>query len=131
MCVHVLVSQSCLTPCNPMDDSLPGSSVHGILQARKVKWVAVPLSSGSSQPRDWIHVSCIADRLFTLCATGEDSFFLDEFKDFYVFCTSFWRANFWFCWYNELFYCFLLPHILLLCFAFLLLLQIIISLFYH
>ena len=43
-----LVSQSCLTLCNPMDCSLPGSSVHGILQARILEWVAIPFSRGSS-----------------------------------------------------------------------------------
>ena len=43
--------QLCLTVCDPMDCSLPGSSVHGILQARILEWVAVPFSRGSSQPR--------------------------------------------------------------------------------
>ena len=43
----------------PTDCSLPGSSVHGILQARILEWVAVPSSRGSSQPRDWTCVSCI------------------------------------------------------------------------
>ena len=38
----VLVTQSCLTPCDPMDCSLPGSSVHGIFQARRLEWVAFP-----------------------------------------------------------------------------------------
>ena len=42
--MKVLVAQSCLTLCDPMDCSPPGSSVHGILQARIVKWVAVPFS---------------------------------------------------------------------------------------
>ena len=49
--------QSCLTPCNPMDCSSPGSSVHGILQARILEWVAVPSSRRSSQPRDQTRVS--------------------------------------------------------------------------
>ena len=48
----VLVAQSCLTLCNPMDCSLPGSSVHVILQARIPEWVAIPFSRGSSRPRD-------------------------------------------------------------------------------
>ena len=48
--VKVLVVQSCLTPCDPMDCSPPGSSVHGILQARKLVWVAIPISRESSQP---------------------------------------------------------------------------------
>ena len=49
--VKVKVVQSCLTFCNPMDCSLSGSSVHGILQARILEWVAIPSSRGSSQPR--------------------------------------------------------------------------------
>ena len=47
--VKVLVAQSCLTLCDPMDCSPPGSSVHGILQARTLEWVAMPSSTGSSQ----------------------------------------------------------------------------------
>ena len=46
------VAQSCLTVCNPVDCSLPGSSVHGILQARIVEWVAISFSRGISPPRD-------------------------------------------------------------------------------
>ena len=44
-------AQSCLTPCDPVDCSLPGSSVHGILQARILEWVTISFSRGSSQPR--------------------------------------------------------------------------------
>ena len=51
-CVCVLVAQSCLTLCDSMDCSPPGSSVHGILQARILEWVAMPSSRGSYQPRD-------------------------------------------------------------------------------
>ena len=50
--VKALVTQSYLTFCNPMDCSPPGSSVHGILQARILEWIAVPFSKGSSWPRD-------------------------------------------------------------------------------
>ena len=46
------VAQSCLTLCDPMDCSLPGFSVHGILQARILEWVTISFSRGSSQPRD-------------------------------------------------------------------------------
>ena len=46
--VKVLVTQSCLTLCDPVDCSPPGSSVHGILQARILEWVAIPFSRGSS-----------------------------------------------------------------------------------
>ena len=52
MYMHVKSLQSCLTLWYPMDCSLPGSSVHGILQARILEWVAMPSSRGSSQPRD-------------------------------------------------------------------------------
>ena len=64
-------AQSCLTLCDPMDCSWPDSSVHGILQARILEWVAMPSSRGSSQPRDWTHVSCIASGYFTIWATRE------------------------------------------------------------
>ena len=48
--MHSKLLQLCLTLCNPMDYSLPGSSVHGILQARILEWVALPSSKGSKQP---------------------------------------------------------------------------------
>ena len=54
-----------------MDYSLPGSSVHGILQARILEWVAVPFSGGSSQPRDGTQVSRIVGGFFTVWATKE------------------------------------------------------------
>ena len=62
--VEVLVSQLCPTLCNPMDCSPLGSSGHGILQARILEWIDISFSRGSSQPRDWTHISCIADRWF-------------------------------------------------------------------
>ena len=58
-------AQSCPSLCDPMDCSLPGSSVHGILQARILEWVAYPFSRGSSQPRNQTWVSCIAGGFFT------------------------------------------------------------------
>ena len=64
--VKVLVIQSCPTLYDPMDCSLPGSSVHGILQARILERVAMPFSRRSSQPRDQTHgsfVSCIGRRV--------------------------------------------------------------------
>ena len=69
VCVCVLIAQSCLTLYDPMDCSLPGSSVHGILQSRILEWVAMSSSRGSSQPRDQTQVSCIAGRFFTIWAT--------------------------------------------------------------
>ena len=54
-----------------MDYSLPGSSIHGIFQARILEWVAISFSGRSSQPRDWTRVSCIGGRHFTIWATKE------------------------------------------------------------
>ena len=65
------VAQSGPTLCDPMDYSPTGSSVHGILQARMLEWIAMPFSRGSSQPRDRTWVSCIAGRLFTIWVTGK------------------------------------------------------------
>ena len=67
--VKVLVAQSCLRLCNSMDCSPPGSSVHGMLQAKLLEWVAIPFSRESSWPRNWIQVSCVAGRLLTIWAT--------------------------------------------------------------
>ena len=55
----------------PWHCSLPGLSVHGVLQARILEWIAIPFSRGSSQPRDRTQVSCIAGRVFTLSAPRE------------------------------------------------------------
>ena len=55
----------------PVDCSPPGSSIHGILQARILEWVAISFSRGSSWPRDRTQVSCIAGRRFNLWATRE------------------------------------------------------------
>ena len=77
MCISLVQSQTkytyvlscftlCLSLCNLMAHSPPNSSVHGILQARTLEWVAMPTSWGSSQPRDQIHisyVSCIGRRV--------------------------------------------------------------------
>ena len=68
---EMLVHHSCLTLCDPTDYSLPGFSVHGILQARIPEWIVIPFSRGSSQPRDRTQVSCIAGRFFTVWATGK------------------------------------------------------------
>ena len=58
-CLESVHSVSCSTLCNPMDCSPPGSSVHVILQARILEWVAISFSRGSSPPRDRTCVSCI------------------------------------------------------------------------
>ena len=59
-CSCNLVTQSCLTLCDPMDCSPPGSSVRGSLQARILEWVAMPSSRGSSRPRDRTQVSYVS-----------------------------------------------------------------------
>ena len=69
--MKVLVTQSCLTLFDPMDCSPPGSSLHGILQARILEWVAIPFSRAFSWSRDWTWVSCITGRFFTIWATRE------------------------------------------------------------
>ena len=75
MCVCV-PAQLCLTLCDPMDCSPPGSSVHGILQTRILEWVAISIFSGSSRPTYQILISCISCigrqvlRFFTTEAPG-------------------------------------------------------------
>ena len=71
ICSYCSVAQSCPALCDLMDCSPPGSSVHGILQARILESVAVPSSRGSSRPRDRTWVSCIAGRFLTSWATRE------------------------------------------------------------
>ena len=66
MSLKVKVTQSHLTLCDPMD-----YTVHGILQARILEWVAFPFSRGSSPPRNWTQVSHIAGGFFTSWATRE------------------------------------------------------------
>ena len=88
-----VVGQSCLTLCDPMDGSPPGSSVHEILQARILEWVAISFSRGSSQPRDWTWVFHITGRCFTLWATREaythtHSLLLRELLDNILFMPS-------------------------------------------
>ena len=65
------VAQPCPTLCDPMDCSLPGSSVHEIFQARVLEWGAISFSRGSSRPRDRTWVSCIVGGCFTVWATRE------------------------------------------------------------
>ena len=74
--MKVLVSQSCSALCDPMDWSPLGSSVHGIPQARILKWVAIPFSRGFSQSRDLTQASHITGRFFTIWATREVQFYI-------------------------------------------------------
>ena len=63
VCVCVLVTQSCPILCDPMDCRLPGSSVHGMIQATVLEWVVILFSRRSSRPRDGTHVSYTVGRL--------------------------------------------------------------------
>ena len=71
MCLCVIVTQSCLSLCDPMDCSRPGSSVHGISQARILEWAVISFSMGSSRPRDQTWVSCINRRILYCPSTKE------------------------------------------------------------
>ena len=99
--MKVLVAQLCPTLCDPMDCSLPGSSVHGILQGRILEWIAISFSRGSSQSRDRTQVSCIAGRFFTIWATREAclcwglrEYFFEDF--FFSYMDNFWNL-YWIC----------------------------------
>ena len=89
-------AESCPILCNPIDCSPPGSSVHGILQARILEWVAIALSRESSRPRDQTQVSCIAgtkggkieavtDFLFLGSKITADDYCSHEFRRHLVF----------------------------------------------
>ena len=71
MTTNSLVVQSCLTLCNPIGCSPPGSSIHGDSPGKNTGVGCHALLQGSSQPRDWTQVSCIAGRFFTIWATRE------------------------------------------------------------
>ena len=81
--VKVLVAQSCLILCDPMDYSLPSSFVQGILQARMLEWLAISFFWGSSQPEDRIRVFCIAGRFFIRDALSHKSHLNNVFKLFF------------------------------------------------
>ena len=87
-CCCYLATKSCLTLCDPMDCSPPGSSVHGILQAGILEWVAIPLSRVSSRPRDRTHVSYLAGRFFTTKPPGRHPtmLYLKVFFFFFHLC---------------------------------------------
>ena len=87
------VAQSCLTLCDPVDCSLPGSSIDGILQARILEWVAISFSRGSSRPRDRTQVSYIAGRRFNLWATREEVS-LNFVQNFFSFCSEFFKKSY-------------------------------------
>ena len=85
VCVHTKSLHSCMTLCNSMDCSPPGSSVHEIFQARILEWVAIPSSRGSFPPRDWTHIS------YVFCI-GSNYSFIYEFPtqgyENWLYCNS-------------------------------------------
>ena len=101
--VKMSVAQLCLTLCDPVDCSPPGPSVHGILQARILEWVALSSSRGSSWPRNPTQVSHIAGRFFIIWATRED---LMVERVFFFFKDLFWSGPFLKPVLNFLQYCF-------------------------
>ena len=68
---HHSVGQGPSFPCDPMDCNLPGSSVHGILQASILEWSAIPFCRESSWPREGTQISCIEGRFFIVWTTRE------------------------------------------------------------
>ena len=76
--------------CDPMDCRPPGSSVHGILQARILEWVAISFSRRSSQPKNQMWVSCTAGRFFTNWAMRDAHIF---FFFFWYNQTQIWKLN--------------------------------------
>ena len=81
-----------------MDCRPPGSSVHGILQARILEWVAIPYSRGSSRPRDQTWISHIAGRFFTIWATREAhhlTYFLHIYFESMSVCVCVWPLKFY------------------------------------
>ena len=86
-----VVTKSCPTLCSPMDCSPPDS--YGILQARVLEWIVIPLSRSSSWPRDQTQVSCIASRFFTIWATGKMGWLI-PFQNLFV-CWTFNAQYLW------------------------------------
>ena len=124
-CFCCLVAKSCLTLWDPMGYSPPGSTAHEFSQARIPEWVAMPSSRGSSQPRDWTHVSWIAGGFFTIWATREALwnfsylsffiFFLVNLTEDFPFHWSFKDPTFGFIDSFIVFVSFILPALDLVC----------------
>ena len=85
---EVKVAQSCPTLCDPMD-----CTVHGNLQARILERVAFLFSRGSSQPRDWTGISCIAGRFFTNWAMREALHWLSVLQSFFVLLRFYFNSQ--------------------------------------
>ena len=111
VCVWAKSPQLCPTLCDPIVYSPPGSSVHGVLEARILDWVAMPSSSVSFRCRDWTHISmspALADGFFTSHATWEalvwryrPLLFLSGFLTcprWQIFLRILHQVKFWFSW---------------------------------
>ena len=85
----VLYPSHCLGSPDSMDFSLPGSSVHGLSQARILEWVAIPFSRGSSQPRGGTRVFCIEGRFFTIWVKETQISCMNTYK---------WNLERWYVW---------------------------------
>ena len=98
--VKVKVAQSCLTLCDRIDCSLPGSSVHGILHAKILEWVTISFCRGSSWCRDQTRVSRIAGGFFTVWATRENIGYIHYVVNYifvsYLFYTYEFKRNLFF-----------------------------------
>ena len=92
-----LCAQSSPTLCNPISCSLPGSSVHGISQARILEWVILSCSRGSAPFRDWTHISCIGRWILYHWATWEapNTLYRIAFKSFFKCLIKFIREDIW------------------------------------
>ena len=90
---EVKISLSCVQLCNPMDCSPPGYSVHEILQARILEWVAIPFSRESSKPRDQTWVSCIAGRFITITGSDGKNPYLGSCKCFLLGTLPLWYCS--------------------------------------
>ena len=95
--------KSCPSLCDPMDYSQPGSSVHGVLQARTLEWAAISSSRGSSPPRDRMHIFCIGRRILYHWATWE-AHSTRGVANIYDHNPEKWKSNptvFWVHWLRE------------------------------
>ena len=105
--VHVQSLSRIWLFCDPMDCSLPVSSIYGISQARILEWVTISFSRGSSRPRDWTHVSFIGRWLLTTEPTGklkylQDCYFVNwDIFDIYHHVSLRYTT----CWFDTLIYC--------------------------
>ena len=90
--MKVKVTQLCWILCDPLDCSLPDSSIQGILLVKYWSGLAVPFSRGSSKPRNWTQVSCTAGRFFTIWATGEAQWISKDNIIFFCLCFELWET---------------------------------------